>query len=179
MKNAITLVLIFVTFLSTAQQKKITKTGKITFEASVPAFEEVKARTETATCILNTETGEIATLALIKSFRFKIALMEEHFNENYIESSKYPKATFKGTIADFNYAEVTATAKSYTINGVLELHGKTKNITINATIQKSGAALEINSSFYINADDFNIAIPVVVKSKVSKKVHVVTQFVLK
>ena len=84
-----------------SQSKLITKTGKITFEASVPAFEEVKAKNESVTCILNTENGEIATLALIKGFRFKIALMEEHFNENYIESDRYPKATFKGKIDDF------------------------------------------------------------------------------
>src|SRR5688500_14963512 len=76
-------------------QKMITKTGKVTFEASVPSFEEVKATHDAVTCVLNPATGEIASLALIKGFRFKIALMEEHFNENYIESNKYPKATFK------------------------------------------------------------------------------------
>src|SRR6187549_3993369 len=98
MKKLLLMTLLSVAGFVSAQDKMITKTGKVTFEASVPAFEEVKAKNETATCVLNPTTGEIASLALMKGFRFKIALMEEHFNENYIESDKYPKATFKGKI---------------------------------------------------------------------------------
>lgn len=177
-KYFIALLLLFSAIVS-AQEKMVTKTGKITFEASVPAFEEVKATTTTATCIVNTKTGEIAALALIKSFRFKVALMEEHFNENYLESNKYPKATFKGKIADFDLSDITATAANYTINGTMELHGQSKEVTMIAKIRKTDGGLEIVSSFYLNADDFAIEIPSVVKSKVSKKVHVQTAFVLK
>ena len=75
--------LLFLSFGYTqAQEKLITKSGKITFKASVPSFEEVKATNESSSCVLNTTTGEIASLALMKGFRFKIALMEEHFNGN-------------------------------------------------------------------------------------------------
>ena len=85
-----------------AQQKYLTKTGQISFEASVPSFEEVAAKNNSVTAILNTENGEFAALVLVKAFRFKNALMEEHFNENYAESHLYPKATFKGKIKDYN-----------------------------------------------------------------------------
>ena len=162
-----------------SQSKLITKTGKITFEASVPAFEEVKAKNESVTCVLNTDNGEIAALALMKGFRFKIALMEEHFNENYVESDTYPKATFKGKIENFDISKIGATLKEFTIKGKLEMHGKSKEISIVAKIKKTESGLEIDSNFFVNTDDFDIDIPSVVSKKVSKKVNVTLDFVLK
>lgn len=162
-----------------AQDKMLTKTGKITFEASVPAFEEVKAKNEGVTCVLNTKTGDIASLALIKGFKFKLALMEEHFNENYLNSDTYPKSTFKGKIENFDINSVTTTAKEYTLKGKLELHGKTNDLTTTAKIRKTDNGLEIIASFNVNASDYNIEIPSVVKKKVSNKVNVRTEFLLK
>ena len=179
MKKKMLLCLLFTATIVSAQSKMITKTGKITFEASVPSFEEVKAKNEGATCVLNPTTGEIATLALMKGFHFKVALMEEHFNENYIESTKYPKATFKGKIENFDAKALSDAAKDYTIKGKLELHGKTKEIVTSAKIRKTDAGIEIISNFSVNADDFAIAIPSVVKSKVSNKVNVKTEFTVK
>lgn len=162
-----------------SQSKLITKKGKITFEASVPAFEEVKAKNESVTCVLNTDNGEIAALALMKGFRFKIALMEEHFNENYVESDTYPKATFKGKIENFDISKIGATLKEFTIKGKLEMHGKSKEISIIAKIKKTDSGLEIDSNFFVNTDDFDIDIPSVVSKKVSKKVNVTLDFILK
>jgi polyisoprenoid-binding protein YceI len=162
-----------------SQAKKITKTGEINFEASVPSFEEVKAQNKTATFVLNTETGEIAALALIKGFRFKIALMEEHFNENYIESNKYPKATFKGKIAAFEMDKLSDSYKEFNIKGTLELHGKSKEITVPAKIKKSGEGIELTTNFSVNTDDFNIKIPKMVSNKVSKKVNISLDCLLK
>lgn len=161
------------------QEKKITKTGTITFEASVPSFEEVKGKNTAVTCILNTTNGEIAALALMKGFRFKVALMEEHFNENYVESSKYPKATLKGKIEGFDVSKITTTSKDYTIKGKLELHGKSKDITTIAKIKKIGADIDIKTNFSVNVSDFDIEIPSVVSKKVSKKVTVDCNFLLK
>ena len=89
-----------------AQEKFITKSGVINFEASVPSFEEVKAKHQSVSALLKSN-GEFASLALVKGFRFKVALMEEHFNENYAESSKFPKATFKGKIKGFDISKLT------------------------------------------------------------------------
>jgi hypothetical protein len=171
--------LLLATITSFSQTKLVTKTGKITFEASVPAFEEVKAKNESVTCILNPATGEIASLALMKGFRFKVALMEEHFNENYVESDKYPKATFKGKIDNFDLSKLTATAKDYTIKGKLELHGKAKDITLTAKIKKTDNGIEIDSNFTVNTDYFDIEIPSVVSKKLTKKVAVNLDFNLK
>ena len=179
MKNLFALGLVFLTTISFAQDKMITKTGKITIEASVPAFEEVKGKNDGVTCVLNAKTGEIASLALIKGFRFKLALMEEHFNENYMNSDSYPKAVFKGKIQNFDSAALTVTPKEYTIKGTLELHGKTKDVTTMAKIRKTESGIEITSDFNVNANDYDIAIPSVVKSKVSNKVNVKTEFLVK
>ncbi|MCF6132888.1 YceI family protein [Flavobacterium wongokense] len=179
MKTKLLSLLIIVSMSSFAQTKMVTKTGKITFEASVPAFEEIKAKNESTTVVLNPATGEIASLALIKGFRFKVALMEEHFNENYMESDTYPKATFKGKIENFDVSKLTAAAQSYTIKGKMEMHGKTKDITITASIKKSGDGVDIDSNFTLNTDDYGIDIPSVVSKKVSKKVSVKLDATLK
>lgn len=179
MKTIIIMMLLFFNGFGFAQDKLITKTGTITFEASVPSFEEVKAKNSGVSCVLNTKTGEIASLALMKGFRFKVALMEEHFNENYVESDKFPKATFKGKIENFDLSKITSTANNYTIKGKLELHGKLKDIVITAKIKKGKDGIEIVSDFNVNTDDFDIEIPSVVSKKVTKKVNVQFEFVLK
>lgn len=170
--------LLCMTLLGFSQEKKSTKTGEITFEASVPSFEEVKATNKGVSCILNTQTGEIASLALVKGFRFKVALMEEHFNENYIESSKYPKAIFKGKIENFDVSKLTEKEQKFTINGTLELHGKTKNIVSIALIKKSGNTIIIDNTFTVKPEDFDIKIPSVVSQKVAKTVDVSCHFSL-
>lgn len=179
MKKLIVTFSLFASLALLAQDKMITKTGKITFEASVPAFEEVKAKNDGVTCVLNSKTGEIASLALMKGFRFKLALMEEHFNENYVNSDSYPKSTFKGKIENFDSAALSATAKDFTIKGNLELHGKTNEVTSIAKVRKTEAGIEIITNFTVNADDYAIAIPSVVKSKVSNKVKVKAEFTVK
>lgn len=179
MKIKIIILFLLIGNFSMGQDKLITKTGTITFEASVPSFEEVKAKNSGASCVVNTKTGEIASLVLMKGFRFKVALMEEHFNENYVESDKYPKATFKGRIENFDISKITSTATNYTIKGKLELHGKVKEISIIAKIRKEKDGIEIVSDFTVNTDDFNIEIPSVVSKKVAKKVNVRFEFVLK
>ncbi len=179
MKKLILLTLILISTISFAQDKIITKNGKVTFEASVPAFEEVKAKNEGVTCVINTKTGEIASLILVKGFRFKTALMEEHFNENYIESDKYPKSTFKGKIDNFDFAKLTSDAKDYTVKGKIELHGKSKDISIIVKIKKTNDGVNLVSDFNLNTDDYDIEIPSVVSKKLSKKVAVKIDFTLK
>lgn len=161
-----------------AQDKIITKTGTTTFEASVPSFEEVKGTNKNSGCILNTKTGEIVGLILMKGFKFKLALMEEHFNENYMESNKYPKAIFKGRIINFDREKITETPQQYEITGTMEIHGATKEISIPAKISKKGNTTIINSSFILNTDDYNITLPLLIRSKVAKKINVTIHYEL-
>ncbi len=162
-----------------SQDKKITKTGQIIFEASVPSFEEVKASNQAVSCIINTKTGEIASLVLMRGFHFKVALMEEHFNENFIESDKFPKAIFKGTIKDFNLANIDSKGTKFNVNGTLTLHGISKEIAVIVLIKKSGNDLELISNFNLNPKEFNINIPKIIKPKMAETVQVQINFLLK
>ena len=91
------------------QSKYMTKSGSMSFEASQPTFEPIEATHSAVSALLNADTGELAVLALVRGFRFPLALMEEHFNENYIESHQYPKTSFKGSITDFDTKPPSAT----------------------------------------------------------------------
>ena len=163
------------TWLGYTQEKYYTKTGEVNFEASVPSFEEVKAINNKTTVILNTDTGEIASLILVKGFRFKVALMEEHFNENYAESSKYPKATFTGKIINFSLNKLTATPIKYTSNGQLTFHGKAIEINPALLISKVDNTIYITSKLILKPEDFNINLPKVVRNKVAENIEVSIQ----
>lgn len=157
-------------------QKMITRSGEIKFAASMPSFEEIAAKNNTASCLFDTATGEIAVLALAKAFRFKIPLMEEHFNENYIESDQFPKATFKGNVANFVASKVTATKSTYDVEGDLTLHGVTKKVKSKMSFVQSGEKLIANCTFKIKTADYDIKIPSVVKSKIAETVEIDLKF---
>lgn len=172
MKKRIVLLFLFVGIFHVSAQKYATKTGNLKFEASVDSFEEVAAENKNTSAILDSGTGDIAVLTLMKGFRFKVALMEEHFNENYVESDKFPKASFKGKIEDFDASKLSATAKTVKISGDLTLHGKTKKITVNAKISKSDDKITVTGNFEVKAEDFDIQIPKLVSKKVADKIKV-------
>lgn len=179
MKNIIYL-LFLISFSITAQTKYFTKTGTVNFEASVPSFEEVRASHNVVTAIINTDNGELAALALVKGFRFKNALMEEHFNENYAESDTYPKATFRGKISNFSLDKLNKEKQKFIINGQLTFHGKTKqldNTTVEIAINDD--IIVISGSFTASASEFDIDIPKVVRSKIASNIDVSFSFNLK
>lgn len=171
-------VFFFATSLFQAQAKYIDKSGELVFEASEELFEPVKATNKSVTVILNTETNDIASLALIKGFRFKNSLMEEHFNENYIESETYPKATFKGKLLDFNFSDLSENMIDVIVDGKLKLHGKEKQIRTTLKVKKSGDSIIIQGLFKVTPDDFDIKIPNVVKNKIAKEIKVYLDFKL-
>lgn len=179
MKKIIISCLTLISVMTYAQDKMITKTGVIDFEASVPSFEEVKAKNEAVTCVFNTKTGQIAALALVKGFRFKVALMEEHFNENYVDSERHPKATFKGNVQNFDIGKVSAEGTKFTMKGELSFNGKTKNITTTAVIKRTMNSFILTSEFDLYPNEFDIEIPSVVSKKIAKKIHVTTHYELK
>lgn len=180
MKKEISILIVCFTMSLNFAQKKIgTNSGTILFEASIPAFEEVKASNNNVSCIIKTATGEITCLAFISEFHFKMAMMKEHFNANYLESHKYPKATFKGTIKGFNMTNLGIFPNELSMTGKLSMHGKSKNITTVATIQKTENGLQITSNFKVNASDFKIKIPKIVQYKVAEIVTIKTNFILK
>lgn len=178
MKKIILVAMLWASSMGIAQQKVICKSGVVTFDASVPGFEEVKATNSNVTVVLNTKTGQIASLALMKGFRFKVALMEEHFNEDYVQSDKYRKSVFKGKIEDFDVNSLTEIPKDFIINGTLELHGKTQPIKTIAKISKSATGINLACDFSVKITDFGIIITVV-SDKLSNKVNIKLNALLK
>ena len=179
MKKIILLFLLFIANGIVAQEKMIASMGIINFEASVPFFEEVKAKNEEVTCVLTPKANDFYCIIFIKDFHFKIGLMEDHFKRNYMEIDHYPKSTFKGKIEKFDLKDINTVAKEYKIKGKLEIHGKSKNMTVLAKIRKVAEGIELISNFTLNTDDYGIEIPMMVRSKISKNVNVQIECVLR
>ena len=149
-----------------------TKTGTVIFDASTP-IEPIHGENNQVTGFLKTTNGELNFSALIKSFKFKNALMEEHFNENYIESDQYPKAVFKGTIVNFSQVDLSKQQEQeVTVEGDLTLHGITKKITTKAKLHPQNGKITGTAEFIVLVDDFDIKIPSAVKDKITQEVKV-------
>ncbi len=173
MKKILLLFFFFLSLPIVAQDKKTTTNGIITFEASVPFYEAVEAKNNKVYSLLNTKNGNIIFVVYIKLFNFERSLMQDHFNANYMESKKYPKAIFKGQIEKFSVSKINSIPTDYYIKGRITIHGETKNIKVLAKIAKTTENnISIQSNFSLNTDDYNIDIPFIVRSKISKNVNV-------
>jgi len=152
------LFLLAMTNLVTAQEKLITKTGHVWFYSHA-ALEDIEAHTRQAAAIIDTEKGSIAVTIPIMSFEFKKTLMQEHFNENYMESAKYPKASFKGSIN--NRSEINAKKNGIyktMVEGDLTIHNTTKHIKADGTVEVKDGKYFIKSKFTVELKDYNIAV---------------------
>jgi hypothetical protein len=156
----------------TQAQKFYTKNGQVSF-FSTTKMEDIKADNNQVLCVLNTQTGDLQFSLLTKGFHFAKALMEEHFNENYIESTKFPKSTFKGIVADITKVDFTKDG-SYTVNvkGDLTMHGVTKNIATSGNIIIKGGKINAVSKFMAKLADYKISIPGAVKNNISETIEI-------
>ncbi len=170
MKSALILLLLF-SNITIGQKIFSTKKGNIAFEASIPGFEEVKAKSDEATCKLNIENGTFESSLLVKSLHSKLELMEEHFNENYVESTKYPTSIFKGKIQETIDFSKDGENK-VTVKGTLDLHGVTKEIEATGTLTVKGQELIIASAFKIKIADYNIKVPSLYVQNIAELVDV-------
>ena len=151
--------LIAATLLSTtlsAQDKFFTKTGKISFYSKA-IIENIEAHNRSVTCVMDTKTGMVQFSVPIKGFEFEKALMQEHFNENYLESDKYPRADFKGQIlnnGDIDYSkDGVYNAK---VKGKLTIHGQTNDVETDGKVTKEGNKITIISEFNVRLPDYKI-----------------------
>ncbi len=173
MKKPITVLLFALLLTITASgQTYLTRSGRISFFSSTP-MEDIEAINNEVTGMLDAKKGEFAFNALIKSFKFKKALMEEHFNENYMESNTFPKANFKGTITDLSKVKFTKDGTyPVTVKGDLTIHGVTKNIQTPGSISISQGNINATSKFTIQLKDYNIKIPGAVVNKIAETISI-------
>lgn len=177
MKNAIVIIVGLLVSLQVNAQKYFTRTGITQFEAYEKAFEPVEATNKSTTAILNTTTGAVAAQVFMAGFQFKNALMQEHFNENYMDSHKYPKATLKGQLEDFSKDRMT-TDSSFTLNGVLSIKGIEKEIQTEVFLNEENDRIYITTRFSVRPEDFDIKIPSLVRDKIAKEIKISAEYEL-
>ena len=145
-------------------QKMITRSGEIKFDATVPgALDPVIGTSNTVSSIFDKSTGKFVVQGLVKSFKFKSPLMEEHFNENYMESDKLPKTSFKGKV--LNYDGKTGT---YDAEGDLTIHGVTNKVKTKVTISVAGGKLTIVRNFVVKLNDYKLEVPAMAKKTLAE-----------
>ena len=170
MKNRILIIcLLLISSQLFSQERYLTKEGYISFFSHSLA-EDIKADNYQVLSVIDKKTGEIAIQLLMKSFMFKKALMQEHFNQSYVESYKYPKATFKGFI--LNLKELDNQNGALEIKGILSIHGKEKEISIKANVQILKDQINLSGNFMVEVADFDINIPIVVRNNIAKTIKV-------
>lgn len=166
------LVMMTVTFCTavTFGQKYYTKTGQVNFDATSPSSpEKIEGVSRTATCVVDTKSGNMQMAVLMKGFGFERALMEEHFNENYVESHKYPKAEFKGDLKEPGKIDFSKNG-TYTVKvkGKLTLHGESKEIETDSRLVIQDGKIKATADFNVVLSDYKISIPGLVADKVAK-----------
>lgn len=175
MKKYLCLLFICACIFSQAQNRLLCRTASVKFVSTTP-LENIEATNNSGLSVIDTESGKIEFAVLLKGFAFRNALMQEHFNENYMESDKFPRAVFKGSIENIS-KDIFTKEGNYpiTIKGEMLLHGKAKPISIQANIsnQKSGIIGECN--FEILPSDYDIQIPKLVADKIAQRVTVVVK----
>lgn len=170
-KKLFIFVLLVASIGATGQNKFIARNAYISFYSSTP-MEDILGESNEAVTILNAETGEIGFQALMTTFHFKRALMEEHFNENYVESAKFPKTKFNGKIENFDKSMLTSPVTEVKITGKLSVHGVEKTITVGGNIGLEGGKLVASSKFKVVPEDYGITIPSLVRDKIGKEMDV-------
>ena len=176
MKKFILCVLITGMHYAQAQNVFTTNAGTISFFSEAP-LENIDATSKKAHCILNITTGDIVSLVAIRSFKFEKALMEEHFNEKYLESDKYKDATFKGKIQEQLVID-RDTAYQVTVNGNITIHGIEKPANYKANYSFKGGVPAIEGSFNVALKDHNVEIPKLVIQNIAEVVKVTCKFEL-
>jgi hypothetical protein len=175
--KVITLVFGFVSFSHFASAQKYNTEKTYVSFFSDAAIEDIKAENTKTAGIFNSATGDLAFSVPIKEYQFAKSLMKEHFNEKYMETEKYPKSTFQGTITGYD-PNATGT-QDVTSKGKLTIHGETKEVEIAGTIEKQGDKLIMKSKFMVKLEDYKIKIPQLLWQNIAEQVEVTADFTFK
>lgn len=148
----------------------VCKNASISLYSKAP-IEDIEAKTTGGNSVYNTATGDIAFSVPIRSFRFQKSLMQEHFNEKYMESDKYPNAAFKGKIQEHPDLSKDGTYP-VTAAGVLDAHGVKQSRTIQGTLSIKSGVITLNSEFMVKCADHHIEIPTLVFHNIAETIKI-------
>jgi len=163
MKKIIITIVCFVFSTVAFSQKMMTRSGEIKFDATVTgAMDPVVAVSNTVSSIFDKTTGDLVVQGLVKSFKFKSPLMEEHYNENYMESDKFPKTSFKGKVVGYD-----GKSGSYDVEGELTIHGVANKVKTKMTVT-AGAKTSIVGGFVVKLIDYKLEVPAMAKKTLAE-----------
>ena len=177
MKNKLFLLVFYLFTTVCLSQKYYTDSGITEFDGSKAAFEPIKAKNESSISIFDIDDGKIAALIKISEFNFRLGLMQEHFNENYLESNIYPTSTFEGSIENFDKISLDDTLHEISIKGTLTIKGESNEILAVGFLKKNNNKIELKSSFSIKLSEYKIKIPRVVFKKIDEEVKINLNYV--
>ena len=177
MKNNLLLLIFFLFTTVCLSQKYYTDSGLTEFDGSKAAFEPIKAKNKSSISIFDVNNGKIAALIKIREFNFRLGLMEEHFNENYLESNIYPTSTFEGSIEDFDKISLDDNFQQISIKGTLTIKGESNEILAVGFLKKNNNKIEIKSSFSDKLSEYKIKIHRVVFKKIDEEVKINLNYV--
>ena len=174
--NYIPFILAFFLMGHASAQRYMTREAEVSFLSDTDAIEVVAAINQQVGAVIDLSQGQVAFQLQMRAFDFKIALMEEHFNENYVESDIYPKATFKGKLVEI--PEDLSSIQELQVEGVMDLHGVRKQILIPVRMSVIEGKLIGTSEFNLLCSDFNIKIPKIVSDKIANEIEVTVKATL-
>ncbi|HEY0654866.1 MAG TPA: YceI family protein [Chryseosolibacter sp.] len=160
---------------SVAQKFTVEKSNVVFFSDAL--IEDITATNKKASGIFNSDNGDIVFSIPVNAFKFAKALMQEHFNEKYMESDKFPKATFQGNVQ--GYDKTKTGLQSAKAVGKMTIHGVTREVEIPGTITRQGSKLQFNTKFMVKLADYNIAIPQLLLQNIAEQVEVTADFAFK
>jgi len=169
-RKIISLVLLLSCF-SVNAQKYLAKDGVISFFSEAP-MEDIKAINNKVSAVYDNDTKQLVFQLDIKDFIFPKALMQEHFNENYLESDLYPKSTFSGEV-------ISQRSGNTIVEGALKIHGKTNKIKVDGILKKENNTVNISAKFIVKLEDYDIEIPTIVMYKIAEEIEIKVNIELK
>ena len=171
------LIIIYLVFSTQVlAQQFYTNKGKISFFSEAP-LEDISAVNENVSAIIDSQTGGFAFRVKIVEFTFPNSLMQEHFNESYLESEKYPLSTFTGVIDDFSDLDLS-NEQNLVVNGSLSMHGISKVAQMKANAKMINDELHISSTFDVALKDYDIDIPKIMIYKIAETIAVTVEIKL-
>jgi hypothetical protein len=159
-----------------AAQKFISESSSVTFYSKA-TIEDIAARNEKSMAMFDAGSGEIAVSIPVKDFVFDKSLMQEHFNEKYMETEKFPKATFLGSVK--GYTAGTTGSQPVRAIGKLTIHGVTQEVDVPGTLEAKSDRILLNAKFIVKLDDYKVKRPQVLWKNIAEAVEVTLNFTLK
>ena len=175
MKKIMILAIALSTTLMASAQLYTSTSSDVSFDSKTP-MEDIYAQTKKAKAAVNLKTKKVLIKIKMISFKFEKPLMEEHFNEKYVETEKFPDAKFNGVILGNDTLTKNGTY-AVKVKGTLEIHGVKQERTLDGTLTVADGVVDLKTDFSVALKDHKIKVPKVVVKNIAEVVNIKAHFV--